>query len=220
MFYLFILFLVAALFIYHPRIKSYVIEGRLRLYIKELNFNENYIVFHDIKLPTLDGHTTQIDHIILSSYGIFIIEAKSHKFLFIGEKTNQHWNRATQRLDKQVQVLERFLGDMPFIPIIILSPAASLNSHQQTCPVHVTYDFRLMRLIRQYRKKIIPSEELVKLEYIIFKNMIVEGKVTTDSPILKVDIQDTTVNCLSCEHGFESCLNYLQCPFAESRKYI
>lgn len=38
---------------------------------------EEYIVLHDLLLPYKDG-TTQIDHVIISPYGIFVIETKNY----------------------------------------------------------------------------------------------------------------------------------------------
>ena len=37
-----------------------------------------YILFKNVTLPTEDG-TTQIDHIIVSRYGVFVIETKNMK---------------------------------------------------------------------------------------------------------------------------------------------
>ncbi|NNE26266.1 MAG: NERD domain-containing protein [Saprospiraceae bacterium] len=40
--------------------------------------NKTYHKFHNIIIPSKSG-TTQIDHLIISSYGIFIIETKNKK---------------------------------------------------------------------------------------------------------------------------------------------
>ncbi|MFC1337526.1 MAG: nuclease [gamma proteobacterium symbiont of Clathrolucina costata] len=55
------------------------------------NFKEpEYILFKDIMLPTEDG-TTQIDHILLSRYGIFVIETKNMKGWIFGKETSPYW---------------------------------------------------------------------------------------------------------------------------------
>lgn len=171
MLYLFMLSIAAALIIQHPRFIGSVNEGRIQLYLKELDLDENYIVLHNITLPTLNGQTTQIDHIILSIYGIFVIEAKSYKSF--GEKTKQYWITMLHHLNGQIEVLERLLGSNHYTPIVILNPISSLNNFPLPLyPTQVTYDYRLMRVIYQFEQRIIPKEELVKLEYILLKNMI------------------------------------------------
>jgi len=39
---------------------------------------EQYTVLHNITLPTDDG-TTQIDHIVVSRFGVFVVETKNMK---------------------------------------------------------------------------------------------------------------------------------------------
>ena len=51
-----------------------------------------YYVMHDITLPILDG-TTQIDHIVFSKHGIFVIETKSHKAWIFGNEKDALWTQ-------------------------------------------------------------------------------------------------------------------------------
>lgn len=43
-----------------------------------------YNVFNNVMLKTGKG-TTQIDHVVISRYGIFVIETKSHKGTIFGD---------------------------------------------------------------------------------------------------------------------------------------
>ena len=45
---------------------------------------------HDVIIPTSNG-TTQIDHIILSIYGIFVIETKNYKGWIFGSPKDATW---------------------------------------------------------------------------------------------------------------------------------
>ena len=56
-----------------------------------------YRVYRDIILPTADG-TTQIDHIVVSRYGIFVIETKNYSGWIFGNEYDPKW---TQRIYKK-----------------------------------------------------------------------------------------------------------------------
>lgn len=81
-------------------------EGE-RTVANSLNFwvkrkNKNY-VYHDITLPTSKGHTTQIDHLVLSRKGIFVIETKNLNGILIGDVDQTHWKHINH-LKKENQI--------------------------------------------------------------------------------------------------------------------
>lgn len=51
-----------------------------------------YKKFHNIIIKTADG-TTQIDHVLLSVYGIFVIETKNYKGWIYGGATQKQWTQ-------------------------------------------------------------------------------------------------------------------------------
>ena len=57
-----------------------------------------YHLIKDVTLPTEDGGTTQIDHIIVSRYGIFVVETKNMQGWIFGGEQQPTW---TQKLYKQ-----------------------------------------------------------------------------------------------------------------------
>ena len=58
---------------------------------------EKYVNFKNITLQLQDGSTTQIDHVIVSSYGVFVIETKNMKGWIFGD---EHQNMWTQQIFK------------------------------------------------------------------------------------------------------------------------
>lgn len=54
------------------------------------NLGKEYQVFDDITLKTPKG-TTQVDHVVLSPYGVFVVETKSHKGMIIGDDNWKYW---------------------------------------------------------------------------------------------------------------------------------
>jgi hypothetical protein len=64
--------------------------------------SEHYNVLDDLLLPSL-GHTntTQIDHIVVSDFGIFCIETKSYSGWIFGNARQQHWTQVLYRYKKK-----------------------------------------------------------------------------------------------------------------------
>lgn len=55
----------------------------------------SYRVFHDLYLPRPDGKgTTQIDHVVLSRFGIFVIETKNYDGWIFGGARQKMWTRS------------------------------------------------------------------------------------------------------------------------------
>ena len=61
--------------------------------LKKLD-SRHYFVFNDIMLPSI-GNTpySQIDHLVISRFGIFSLETKSHKGWIFGSKNNMFWTQ-------------------------------------------------------------------------------------------------------------------------------
>ena len=51
-----------------------------------------YFILNDIMIE-VDGKTSQIDHIVVSQYGIFVIETKQYNGYFTGSKYDKRWVR-------------------------------------------------------------------------------------------------------------------------------
>lgn len=52
-----------------------------------------YLRLNNVTLPLSDGGTTQIDHIIVSSFGIFVIETKNYKGWIFGQERDAKWTQ-------------------------------------------------------------------------------------------------------------------------------
>ncbi len=53
-----------------------------------------YRVFNDLVLPRPDGKgTTQIDHVVVSPFGIFVIETKNYAGWIFGDETSRDWTQ-------------------------------------------------------------------------------------------------------------------------------
>ncbi len=65
-----------------------------------LDLNE-YHIFNNVLLTTSHG-TTQIDHIIVSRYGIFVIETKNYSGWIYGKKYEKNWTHALNKNNKYI----------------------------------------------------------------------------------------------------------------------
>ena len=52
-----------------------------------------YHRLNNITLPLADGGSTQIDHVIVSRYGIFVIETKNYKGWIFGNEKQRQWTQ-------------------------------------------------------------------------------------------------------------------------------
>ena len=55
--------------------------------------NKEYHLFNNIILKTPDG-TTQIDHLLISPYGVFVIETKNFKGWIFGDAHQKKWTQS------------------------------------------------------------------------------------------------------------------------------
>ena len=53
-----------------------------------------YHRLNNITLPLANGGSTQIDHVIVSKYGIFVIETKNYKGWIFGNEAQRQWTQA------------------------------------------------------------------------------------------------------------------------------
>ena len=71
-------------------------EWQVNLLIKFFLDKNDYHLIKNVTLPT-DTGTTQIDHIIVSKYGIFVVETKNMKGWIFGSENQKQW---TQKIFK------------------------------------------------------------------------------------------------------------------------
>lgn len=82
--------------------KGWLGESKVRLVVRTQLDEERYRQLHDVTLPTSDG-TTQIDHIIVSVYGIFVIETKNMGGWIFGNPSQPKWTQTFGRSKNSFQ---------------------------------------------------------------------------------------------------------------------
>lgn len=129
--------------VFRSQYKGKIGEFVVAKFLKDLDKND-YRVLNDIKLNNPSEHTktSQIDHLVVSKYGIFVIETKAYKGKIYGKEYSRQW---TQYLSNQknyfmnpvlqnyghIKALESILEDtypnMIYYSIIAFSPEANLD---------------------------------------------------------------------------------------------
>lgn len=144
---------------------------------------KEYIILNDIMLPTQYG-TTQIDHIVVSPYGIFVIETKNYKGWIFGHEYSEEWKqsllgkkrfwgwsseqhkfrnpiRQNQAHTRAIKRITSEVGEFPIIPIVVFSDKADLKI---TTPNHIVVNWSSLRgAIKQYDTPCIPDDDIKKI---------------------------------------------------------
>jgi hypothetical protein len=84
----------------YPVIKGAVGEWYVNRALGELG--TQYRIYHDLYVPNGEGGTSQVDHVVTSPYGIFVIETKHYQGWIFGKENQRYW---TQTIYKQKEKL-------------------------------------------------------------------------------------------------------------------
>ncbi len=85
---IFLLFLLKVLRV--PAVKGMLGEWYINKKLNRALDSQQYQLFKNVTLPTADG-TTQIDHILLSPFGVFVIETKNMGGWIFGSEQQAKW---------------------------------------------------------------------------------------------------------------------------------
>lgn len=109
---------------------------------------DKYRVINGVLLQT-DRGTTEIDHIVVSIYGIFVIETKDYYGYIVGEEHAKEWTKEVngeiqtfynplRQNYGHVKALEKILNisEYKFIPVVVFTSRAELNvDYSASAPV-------------------------------------------------------------------------------------
>jgi hypothetical protein len=87
---------------YRLRIRQNQGEATVRKIVKANFEPPEFHLLNNITLPVQDG-TTQIDHILISTKGVFVIETKNYSGWIFANKKSRQWTRVHFRVKNQFQ---------------------------------------------------------------------------------------------------------------------
>ncbi len=97
-----IVLLIIISFLKSPFMKGAIGEALVNLAAALFLDKNIYRLFKNVTLPTEDG-TTQVDHVIVSPYGIFVIETKNLKGWIFGNAQQKMWTQQIYKHKSQFQ---------------------------------------------------------------------------------------------------------------------
>lgn len=86
-------------------------EGELHVHNTLAQLPDEYIVLEDVILETTRG-TTQIDHVVVSKYGVFAIETKNYRGDIYGDDSRRQW---TQIIVTDVTYLKKWYKTYTYV---------------------------------------------------------------------------------------------------------
>lgn len=162
-----IMILLSILKSFQPKIKGYFGEKAVSRRLSKLNPSK-YKVINNLMLQ-VGNKTTQIDHIVVSNYGVFVIETKNYKGWIIGNEYDEYWKQIIyKRKEKLYNPIKQNYGhimalketlkeykDLNYISIVTFTTNADLKVNTTT---DVIYTTRLLKTIKRYRENTVSDE--------------------------------------------------------------
>ena len=204
---------------------------------------EKYSVINNLLLNN-SGYTSQVDHVVVSVYGIFVIETKTYQGIISGGENSEQWtqniygnkyefrNPILQNYG-HVKSMKQVLGDyksVPFISIVAFSSQANLRVSSN---IPVLYWSQILDVIRGYENPVIKESDVIRITRLLMASNT-DSKETRKGHVKNVRAnvkkrQETISSgkCPRCggdlvlrkgKYGpFYGCSNYPKCTFIQNR---
>jgi len=148
---------------------EWVVKSKLR------KLGDAYTVFHDVYIPNGERGLTQVDHIVTSVYGVFVIETKHYSGWIFGDEFKPYWTQVIYKRKTKmynpirqnyghVQALLTYIGQegmQDVYSIIAFSSNSTFKFNKGFTSAHVIQFPDLLKTIGQYKEQHF-SEDTVK----------------------------------------------------------
>jgi hypothetical protein len=162
------------------KLGEFAVATHVKLYLKD----PQYILLNDLTLPDGAGATTQIDHLLLSPYGIFVIETKNYKGWIFGSEHQKQWTQKIYKNSykfqnpihqnyKHIKVLQQVLADIIepdlLYSIIIFMPDAVFKTMM---PNHVFRGAGWTDYVKSFDRQMISEMKLKRIQLRLEKEIL------------------------------------------------
>lgn len=225
---IFWLFIVLAILshIFYKKIVGKAGEFWVKRELAKLN-KKIYYVINDVTLQD-NNSTHQIDHIVISQYGIFVIETKQYNGYIYGNEYDRQWvqnkkyhiNNPIHQNYGHVKCLQNILKlpEDKFIPIVCIPSTAKINVKSKK---HIARIYNLNEIIQSYTAKIIENSNNI---YDKILSLNIEDPQIKKQHIRNIkELQKNNSKCPWCggelvkKHGkygeFTGCNKYPKCKY-------
>lgn len=214
-----------------PKLKGIIGESQVSDVLKKLD--KDYLVFNNVKLNT-KGSISQIDHVVVSDYGIFVIETKNYKGWILGYENSQNWTQVIYKYKNKfynpvlqnrghiyaLKYVLREYRNLEFISIVVFTNKATLKTTTQTDVINLN---KLLKTIYHYDEIIISENVKQKVASKIYSNNL---NIKQNRKNQNTEEVLPKINCPQCngilserygKYGkFYGCSNYPVCKFTRN----
>jgi hypothetical protein len=170
-----------------PWFKGWIGELQINLITRFFFSEKTYHLIKNITIPA-DGGTTQIDHIIVSPFGVFVVETKNMKGWIFGKEEDAYWTqkifRQSQKFQnplrqnyKHTKTLSKILGiaDDKMRSVVVFTGDSAFKTEM---PENVTRPRGYIRYIRSQTKPVLTEGEVKEIIKLIGEKRLAPGLKT------------------------------------------
>jgi hypothetical protein len=156
------------------------------------HFQAPYLLLNNCTLPDADNGTTQIDHIILSPYGVFVLESKDYQGWIFGLEYDKKWRQSLgqhksyefqnpiRQNFKHIKVLQHLLADVVdaqyFHSVIVFTPRSKFKNQM---PEYVCRGDAWVNYVKTFQQDVISPMKLKRLQMHLQRHLL-ENSPATD----------------------------------------
>jgi restriction system protein len=134
---------------------------------------KDYFIFNNLTIPSDHNGSSQIDHLVISKFGIFVIESKDYKGWIFGSKDQDNWTQSlpggTNKFQFQNPIRQNWSHIMslrtlmPFIPestfqsIVVFTDSCEIKTPAIENVVRIE---DLLGCIKKYTENKVPESDL------------------------------------------------------------
>ncbi len=237
-----IAFFIVFLFVLFTRRKTIFISkgksGEIRVSNILSRLPDDYHIFNDVYLNN-NGHSIQIDHVIISQYGVFVIETKNYSGDVYGHENAENWTQYLQgegykfrnpikQNQSHVVAIKNALhiASCNIIPIVVFLNKVEL--HCSTSSV-VLYAGQLDNYILSHKELLFPKDSVERLTQKLNAILVQDPEREPNhirsikQNVMNRELQIANLICPRCQghlverqgkYGkFLGCSNYPHCKF-------
>ncbi len=147
---------------------EFIVNLSVKLYLDKTTYH----LIKNVTLPTQDG-STQIDHIIVSKYGVFVVETKNMKGWIFGNPHQKMWTQTifkhTSKFQnplhqnyKHVKILESLLGlnDQQIHSVVVFVGDSNFKTEM---PENVTYGGGYISFIKSKTELVLSDAQVIEI---------------------------------------------------------
>jgi hypothetical protein len=160
-----------------PSVKSYLSEKITQSHLKAFK-SPQYLLINNLYIPRWNNpkETSEIDHILISMFGIFIIETKDYNATITGSEKQKYWTAQYSngqeyttynpiwQNNSHIKSLKKILSPnypaIPYYSIINFNSNTRLNVESK---VPILYTEDLEGYITQFKEKVLSKHEVAKI---------------------------------------------------------